>query len=96
MLDVAVAKKDSSELQIKQDVITLYQEFKLEQKLLVISSKNKQSAEVNNTIAQKDFFNAQISIDQVSAVAEKYNKLVVDFETNIFKFQTSLERSSNR
>ncbi|WP_301926529.1 TolC family protein [Ferruginibacter sp.] len=90
MLDVAVAEKDNSELQIKQDVITLYQEFKLEQKLLVISSKNKQSAEVNNTIAQKDFLNAQISIDQVSAVAEKYNKSVVDFETNIIKFQTSL------
>jgi hypothetical protein len=56
MLDVAVAEKDNSELQIKQDVITLYQEFKLEQKLLVIGSKNKQSAEVNSTIAQKRLF----------------------------------------
>jgi outer membrane protein TolC len=90
MVDVAVAEKDNAEMRIKQDVITLYQEFKLQQKLLIISSKSKQSAEVNNTIAQKDFLNAQISIDQVSSVAEKYNKSVVDFETNIIKFQTSL------
>lgn len=90
MVETAVAQKDNTELQVRHDVINLYQDFKLMQKLLVISSKNKQAAEVNNTLAQKDFLNAQITVDQVSSVMEKYNKSIIDFETNIIRFQTSL------
>jgi outer membrane protein TolC len=90
LVETATAQKDNSELLVRQDVINLYQDFKLSQKLLIISSKNKQAAEVNNTIAQKDFLNAQLTVDQQSGVMEKYNKSVIDFETNVIKFQTSL------
>ncbi len=90
LIETATAQKDNSELIVRQDVINLYQDFKLSQKLLIISSRNKQAAEVNNTIAQKDFLNARITVDQQSGVMEKYNKSVIDFETNVIKFQTSL------
>ena len=90
MVEKAVAEKDNTEFLIRRDVINLYQDFKLAQKLLIISSKNKQSAEVNNVLAQKDFLNAQITVDQVSGVMEKYNKSIIDFETNIIKFQTDM------
>jgi outer membrane protein TolC len=90
MVETAVADRDNTELLVRQDVINLYQEFKLSQKLLGVSSKNKEAAEVNNVLAQKDFLNAQITVDQVSGVMEKYNKAIVDFETNVIKFQTNL------
>jgi outer membrane protein TolC len=90
IVETAIADRDNTELLVRQDVINLYQEFKLNQKLLTISSKNKEAAEVNNVLAQKDFLNAQITVDQVSGVMEKYNKAIVDFETNVIKFQTSL------
>ena len=54
----------------------------------VVRTKNKESAEVNNVLAQKDFLNGQLTVDQVSSVQEKYNKSVIDFETNVIKFQT--------
>jgi outer membrane protein TolC len=88
LVEAAVADKENTELLVKQEVIRIYQDFKLLQKLVMISSKNKESAEVNNVLAQKDFLNGQLTVDQVSSVQEKYNKSVIDFETNVIKFQT--------
>ncbi len=86
-VNMAIAEKDKAALFIKQEVIRLYQDFKLSQKLVVISSKNKQSAQINNTMAEKDFLNGQITVDQVSRVLDIYNKSIIEFETNVNRFQ---------
>jgi len=86
-VNMAVAEKDKAALFIRQEVIRLYQDFKLSQKLVVISSKNKQSAQINNTMAEKDFLNGQITVDQVSRVLDIYNKSIIEFETNVNRFQ---------
>jgi outer membrane protein TolC len=88
-VNMAAAEKDNAVLYIKQEVIRLYQDFKLMHKLLSISSQNKQASQVNNTMAEKNFLNAQLTVDQVSGVLEIYNKSVVEYETNLNRFQTS-------
>lgn len=85
----AAAETENTALLVKQEVIRLYQDFKLLQKLVLISSKNKQAAQVNNSMAEKDFLNGQITVDQVSGVLESYNKSIIEFETNVTRFQTS-------
>lgn len=88
-LNMAAAEKDNSVMLTRQQVIALYQDFKLSQKLMVINGKNRQAAQVNNTMAEKDFLNGQISVDQVSGVLANYNKSIVEYETAVNRFQTA-------
>ena len=88
-LNSATAETENIALSVKQEVIRLYQDFKLSQKLVIISSKNKQAAQVNNNMAEKDFLNGQITVDKVSDVLESYNKSIIEFETYVARFQTS-------
>ena len=85
---MASAEKDNAALYVKQEVIRLYQEFKLAVKLLVISGSNKQSAQINFMMAEKEFLKGQSSIEQETRVLDIYNKAVIDYETYINRFQT--------
>ena len=89
IVEVAVADKEKTDLQIKQAVIKLYQEFKLIQKLMAISYKNLQSATINNTLAEKNFLNGQISVEQASIVQGNYNNAMIAYETYKNTFQSS-------
>jgi outer membrane protein TolC len=89
ILEVAVADNEKTDLQIKQEVIKLYQEFKLIEKLMGISYKNLQSAIINNTLAEKNFLNGQISVEQASIVQGNYNNAVIAYETYKSSFQSS-------
>jgi outer membrane protein TolC len=88
-LNMANAEQERVVVNIKQQVIQLYLDFKLIHKLMAISSKNKEAAQVNNLMAEKDFLNGQINIEQASVVLGVYNKSVVEYETYVNKFQNS-------
>lgn len=88
-LNMANAEKESVVVNIKQQVIQLYLDFKLIHKLMAISSKNKEAAQINNLMAEKDFLNGQINVEQASVVLGTYNKSIVDYETYVNKFQNS-------
>ena len=89
LVNAATAEKEKSALIIKQEVIRLYQDLKLIHKLMDISAKNKQAFQINNKMAEKDFLNAEITVDQVSRVLESYTQSMITFETYVNKFQTS-------
>ncbi|MEO5999555.1 MAG: TolC family protein [Chitinophagaceae bacterium] len=88
-IEMVMAEKENIELSIRQEVVRLYQEFKLSQKMMTISAKNRQTAQVNNSMAEKDFVNGQLTIDRLSIVHESYNRSMLDFEIYVNKFQTS-------
>lgn len=88
-LNMATAEKEIVVANIKQQVIQLYLDFKLVQKLMSISSKNKEAAQINNLMAEKDFLNGQINVEQASVVLGAYNKSIIDYETYVNKFQHS-------
>jgi outer membrane protein TolC len=90
IVEAAVADKDKTFLSIKQDVVRAYQGLKLVHKLLSLSVKSKQSAEINYNMGQKNFLNGQLTVDQILIVTEGYNRAVIEYETNVVKFQTSL------
>jgi hypothetical protein len=54
----------------------------------VISGSNKQSAQINFMMAEKEFLKGQSSIEQETRVLDIYNKAVIDYETYINRFQT--------
>jgi outer membrane protein TolC len=89
IVEVAVADKEKTNLQIKQEVIKLYQEFKLIQKLMNISFNNLQAASINNTLAEKNFLNGQLTVEQASIVQVNYNNAVISYETYKNNFQSS-------
>jgi outer membrane protein TolC len=89
IVEAAVADKDNTVQTIKHDVVKAYQELKLSQKILSVSSKNKQSAEIIFNLAEKNFLNGQLTVDQVSLVTESHNRALIEFETNLIKFQTN-------
>lgn len=86
---MASAEKDNASQYVKQEVIRLYQDFKLAVKLLQISGKNKQSASINYAMAEKEFAQGQSTIDQETRVMDVYNKSVIEYETYVNRFQTS-------
>lgn len=88
-VSMAAAEKDNAIQVIKQDVTKMYQEFKLLHKLVGISSKNKEAAEINNVLAEKNFLNSQLTVEQVAAVLENYNHSIIQFETYLNNFQTT-------
>ena len=88
-VNIATADKDNAELYVKQEVIRIYQEFKLSHKLVMIGSKNKESAQVNYAMAEKEFLNGQSSVDQEARVWDIYNKSIIEYETYLNRFQTA-------
>ncbi|WP_394993262.1 TolC family protein [Emticicia sp.] len=89
-IEMALAEKGNSDLYIKQEVIRLYQELKLSQRLMFISSSNKQSAQVNYKMIEKDFLQNQVNVEQVARVLDIFNKSKIEYETYLNRFQTSL------
>lgn len=86
---ITLADKENSILYVEQEVIRLYQELKLYHKLLIISGKNKLSAQVNFSMAEKDFIEGQSTVEQESRVMDIYNKSVIEYETYLNRFQTA-------
>jgi len=90
IVEAAVADKDKIFLFIKQEVVRTYQDLKLSHKLLAISVRNKESAEINNSLGQKNFLNGQITVDQILLINEGLSRSLISFETNLNQFQTKL------
>ncbi len=86
---MASADKNNAILFVKQEVIRLYQELKLSHRLLQIGVKNKQSAQINFAMAEKEFLQGQSSIEQEARILDIYNKSVIEYETYMNRFQTA-------
>lgn len=83
-------EKEYISLNVKQEVIRLYQEMKLYQRLLTISSSNKQSFQVNYTLSEKEFLQGNLTVEEISRILDFLNKSKIEYETNLNKFQTSI------
>ncbi|MEO6916281.1 MAG: TolC family protein [Chitinophagaceae bacterium] len=86
-IDMAKAETANLELLIKQEVIRLYHEFKLAHKMMLLGNINRQTTQINKSMAEKDFTNGQLTIDKLSIVLESYNKSLLEYETYLNRFQ---------
>ncbi|MBA4852676.1 TolC family protein [Emticicia sp. BO119] len=89
-MEVFGHEKENATLALKLEVIRMYQELKLSQKLLAISSNNKQSAQLNYDLAEKEFVQGQLTVEQLSKVLEMNNKAKIEYEQTINLFQTNI------
>lgn len=89
LVNMAASEQEDVALFVKGEVIKLYQDFKLSHKLMVISGKNRQAAQVNNAMAEKDFVNGQLTVEPLSRIMDIYHKSLLEFETYAGKFQLS-------
>lgn len=89
-IKISEAEKQKAELAVRQQVIDLYMDLKLSYKLLQYSTANKKTSEVNYAMAEKEFINGQLSLDQISRMQEITNKVFTEHETNLNRFQASL------
>lgn len=85
----AISEKGKAALFVKQEVITIYQEFKLNQKLVVVSGKTKEFALINYKMVEKDFIQAQGTVEAIARVQDIYTKSMIEYETFVNRFQTS-------
>jgi len=83
-------EKETATQVVRQEVIRMYQELKLSQKLLAISTNNRQSLQLNYDLAEKEFLQGQMTVEQLSRVLEMNNKAKIEYETTLNMFQTSL------
>lgn len=86
---IATADKDNAALFVKGEVIRIYQEFKLAHRLVIVGGRNKQSAQINYSMAEKDFIQGQGSIEQEARIMDIYNKSLIEYETYVNRFQTA-------
>lgn len=89
-IDMAIYERENSNLYTKQRVIEYYQDLKLAHKLMLISINNRQAAQVNYKMAERDFLQGQITVEQNARILDIYNKSRIEYETYLNKFQTSL------
>lgn len=88
-IDMAQEEEQSVALVVKQEVIRLYQAFKLAFTLMQINNTNRQAAKVNYTLAEKEFLNGQLTVEQLSRVQDLTNKATIDYQTSVNDFQTA-------
>lgn len=86
---MAEDEKENSILYVKQEVIRLYQEFKLSHKLVIAAGNNKQTAFVNFSMTQKSFLKGDADLEQFTRLNDIYNKTAMEYEVYINRFQTS-------
>ena len=86
---MAEGERDNALLYVKSEVIRLYQEMKLAEKLVLLSGKGKQTSYVNYSLSQKSFVQGNSDLDQLSRLHDIYSKASTEFETNVNRFQTS-------
>lgn len=88
-IDMAREEQQSVALVVKQEVIRLYQALKLAFNLMQINNTNRQAAKVNYTIAEKEFLNGQLTVEQLSRVQDLTNKANIEYQTSLNTFQTA-------
>ncbi|MCY7421243.1 MAG: TolC family protein [Chitinophagaceae bacterium] len=86
---MASDERDNATLYVKQEVIRLYQEMKLSQKLLITGNQGKQAAFVNYSLAEKDFLHGGGNLETLSRLLDIYSKSSIEFEIYVGRFQTS-------
>lgn len=74
---------------VKQEVIRLYQDLKLAQRLVITGGQGKQAAFVNYSMAEKQFLQAAGDLEQLSRLHDIYTKSALEFETYVNRFQTN-------
>lgn len=89
-MEVFGHEKESATMAVKQEVIRMYQELKLSQKLLAISTNNKQSSQLNYDLAEKEFLQGQLTVEQLSRVLDMNNKAKIEYEQTVNLFQTNI------
>ena len=89
LIKASVSEKGKAALFVKQEVIRIYQEFKLSQKLVVVSGKSKEFALINYKMTEKDFVQGQGNVEQIARVQDIYTKALIEYETFVNRFQTS-------
>ena len=89
-VEMLMGEKDNSTLMVKQEVIRMYQELKLSQKLLAISTSSKQALQINYDLAEKEFLQGQLTVEQISRVLEINNKAKMEYENSLNLFQTNI------
>jgi len=87
-VEASASEKEKAALFVKQEVIRLYQEFKLAHTLIQLGSRNKQAAQINYDLAEKNFVQGQITLSEITGIQDSYNKAIMEFETDINRFQT--------
>lgn len=87
-IDMAEEERANAVLFIKQQVIKLYQDLKLAHLHMLTGVKVRQSASVSANMAQKNFLDGQLTVEQISKQQNDYNQSVMDYDAQVNKFQT--------
>lgn len=91
-ITMANAENERLQLVVKQEVIRLYEDFKLAHRIVLLGNNNKKTTQVNKSMAERDFANGQISIDKLTIVLESHNKALFEYETYENKFETTFRQ----
>lgn len=87
--EVAIAKielqeaqilKEQREHEIRKLVITQYNTVILNQRLVSVINKNKQSMAIQLQLVEKQFTNGQATIEELSNITDSYNSSLVNYE----------------
>lgn len=88
-IQMAEEEKANTSLFVKQETIKLYQQLKLAHALLLTSAKMKQTMFMSVSMAEKNFMSNQLPLEQFSKLQNDYHQTVLDYDTQLNKFQTS-------
>lgn len=87
--DKAVQKRRAALMDLRQRVITQYNEVIKDHRLMVVSNASLNSFNLQEVEAHKEFINGKISIEKLARLRQLQTQAQEDFESNQSAFQTA-------
>lgn len=92
-LEKAQAKSmlDVQRQEVEMKVIRQYNDLVLKQKLMKITSRSKETLEISLQMAEKNFTNGSLPMNEYAMITENYKRAATEFATAEVEFQASYQ-----
>ncbi len=94
-LESSRQRKEFLKKEVKTRIIEFYHAARLARRLLLIHSQAKNSAQLNQQMAEKEFIEGETPLSDMARITEIATKATIDFETAKSDYQMKLKQLEN-
>lgn len=87
----AVSMMQVQKQEVEMKVIRQYNDLVLKQKLMKITSRSKETLEISMQLAEKNFTNGSLPMNEYAMITENYKRAATEFATAEVEFQASYQ-----
>jgi len=82
--------QQTREDEIRQLVISMYQDVLLSKRMLDVHTEGRESVNINRQMAERRFREGQIPLSELSVINEAYTRAAIEYQTSYTNYETNL------